>query len=76
VTPSPDGRQGASGPPVQAPLLNINVEEPQVTIIVDKQKVIFFLDSGACSSVLSFSPGPWFNNKVIIWGTSGQPLEG
>jgi hypothetical protein len=43
-TLSPDGRWGATsnglripGSPVQAPLLNIKVEEPQVTIIVEKQ---------------------------------------
>jgi hypothetical protein len=62
-------------PPVQAPLLDINVEEPQVAIIVDKRKVIFLLDSGACFSVLPFSPGPRSNNKVTIRGISGQPLE-
>jgi hypothetical protein len=79
VPPSPDGRWVPppmdSGPSVQAPFLSINVEEPQVTIMVEKQKVIFILDSGAHFSVLSFSPGPWCNNKVIIWGISGQPIE-
>jgi hypothetical protein len=54
---------------------DINVEEPWVTIIVEKQKVTFLLDSEACFSVLPFSPGPQSNNKVIIWGISGQPLE-
>jgi hypothetical protein len=57
------------------PLLNINVEEPRVTIIVDKWKVIFLLDSEAHFFVLPFSPGPWSNDKFIIRGLSGQPLE-
>jgi hypothetical protein len=61
------------GPPVQALLLDINVEEPLVTIIVEKQKVIFLLDSGAHFSVLPFSPDPWSNDKVIVQGISGQP---
>jgi hypothetical protein len=61
--------------PVQAPLLNTNVEEPQVAIIIERQKAIFLLDSGASFSVLPFSPGPWSNSKVIIGGISGQPLE-
>jgi hypothetical protein len=26
-------------------------------------------------SLLPFSPGPWSNNKVIVQGISGQPLE-
>jgi hypothetical protein len=80
--PSPGRGQGATsynwwvpGPPVQTPLLDITVEELQVTVIVEKPKVIFFLDSGACFSVLPFSPGLQSNNKVIIWGISGQPLE-
>jgi hypothetical protein len=29
----------------------------------------------SCFSVLPFSPGPWSNDKVIIWGIFGQPLE-
>jgi hypothetical protein len=58
------------GPPVQAPLLNINVEEPWVVIILEKWKVIFLLYSGAYFSVLPFSPGPWSNNKVTC-GISG-----
>jgi hypothetical protein len=53
----------------------INVDEPQVAIIVEKRKVIFLLDSGARFSVLPFSPGPWSNDKVIIWVISGQHLE-
>jgi hypothetical protein len=40
------------GPPVEAPLLNINVEKPQAAIMVEKQKLIYLLDSGACFSVL------------------------
>jgi hypothetical protein len=62
-------------PPVQAPLLDINVKEPQVTIIVEKQKVIFLIDSGAHFSVLPFSPSPWSNDMVITQGISGQLLE-
>jgi hypothetical protein len=31
--------------------------------MAEKQKVIFLLDSGACLSVLPFSPGPWSNDK-------------
>jgi hypothetical protein len=62
-----------SGPPFQAPLLSINVEESQITIMVEKWKVIFLLDSGV--SVLPFSPCPWSNDKVIIQGISGQPLK-
>jgi hypothetical protein len=62
-------------PPVHALLLGINVEEPGEAIIVEKQKVIFLLDSGACFSVLPFSPSPQSNNKFIIQGKSVQPLE-
>jgi hypothetical protein len=39
--------------------------------MAEKQKVIFLIDSGARFSVLPFSPGPWYNDKVIIWGKSG-----
>jgi hypothetical protein len=46
-----------------------------VAIMAEKQKIIFWLDSGAHFSVLPFSPGPQSNEKVIIWGISGQPLE-
>jgi hypothetical protein len=63
------------GPPVQPPLLDINDEKPPVTIIVEKQKIIFLLDSEACFSVSPVSPSPQSNNKVIIRGISGQPLE-
>jgi hypothetical protein len=31
--------------------------------MAEKQKAIFLLDSGACFSVLPFSPGPWSNDK-------------
>jgi hypothetical protein len=65
---------GSWGLLFQAPLLNINVKEPQVTIMVEKWKVIFLLDSGACFSVLPFSPSPWYNDKFIVWGRSGQHL--
>jgi hypothetical protein len=63
------------GPPVQAPLLDINTEEPRVTVMVEKWKIIFLLDSGTHFSVLPFSPGPQSNDKVIVWGISGQILE-
>jgi hypothetical protein len=43
--------------------------------MAERQKVIFLLDSGAHFSVLHFSFGPWSNDKVIVWGISGQPLE-
>jgi hypothetical protein len=46
-----------------------------VAIITKKQKIIFWLDSGAHFSVLLFSPGPQSNDKVVIWGISGKPLE-
>jgi hypothetical protein len=62
-------------PPFQALLLSINVEEPQATIMVEKQKVIFLLDSGAHFSVFPFSPGAQCNDKFIIWVISGQALE-
>jgi hypothetical protein len=63
------------GPPVKAPLISINVDEPWVAIMVEKWKVIFLLDSGAHFSVLPFSPDPQSNDKVIFQGISGQPLE-
>jgi hypothetical protein len=37
-------------------------------IVSEKQKAIFLLDSGACFSVLSFSPGPRSNDKSYRWG--------
>jgi hypothetical protein len=43
--------------------------------MVEKQKVIFQLDSGDDFSLLTFSPSPWSKNKVIIQGISGQPPE-
>jgi hypothetical protein len=46
-----------------------------VAITAEKQKIIFWLDSGARFSVLPFSPGPRSNDKVIVWGISGQHLE-
>jgi hypothetical protein len=36
---------------------------------------MFLLDNGARFSVLPFSPGPQSNDRVIIWGISGLPLE-
>jgi hypothetical protein len=54
------------GPSIQASLLSINVEEPQVAIMVEKWQVIFLLDSGAHFSVLPFSPGPRSNEKVYL----------
>jgi hypothetical protein len=73
VSPSMDW--WVPGPTVQALLLNINVEEPWVTIMVEKWKVIFLPDSWAHFSVLPFSPGPQSNNKVIVQCLSDQPLE-
>jgi hypothetical protein len=77
VPPSPDERRGATsyglmgpGPPVHALLLSINIEEPWVAIMVEKQKVFFLLDNGAHFSVLPFSPSP-SNNKIIVQGKSG-----
>jgi hypothetical protein len=43
--------------------------------MVEKWKVIFLLDSGARFSVLPFSPGPQSNDKIIVRGKSGKPLE-
>jgi hypothetical protein len=60
---------------VHTPLINIDIVEPWVVITVEKQKVIFLLDSGARFSVLPFSLGPRSNDKVIIRGISGKPLE-
>jgi hypothetical protein len=54
------------GPPVQAPLLNIDFKESLVTILVERWKVIFLLDSGACFSVLPFSPGPWSKQSYYL----------
>jgi hypothetical protein len=53
------------GPPVKPLLFNINVGEPQASIIVGKWKVIF----------LPFSPGPQYNNKFIVWVISSQLLQ-
>jgi hypothetical protein len=37
-------------------------------IMAEEQKVIFLLDSGACFSVLPFSPGPQSNDKsYCLW---------
>jgi hypothetical protein len=64
-----------SQPPVHAPLLGNNVEESNGSHYGEKQKIIFWLDSGAHFSVLSFSPHIQSNDKVIIQDKSGQPLE-
>jgi hypothetical protein len=47
-----------SQPPVHAPLINIDIEKPQVVKMVEKQTVIFLLDSGPflCLTFLSWSP--------------------
>jgi hypothetical protein len=37
----------------------------RVAIMAEKQKVILLLNSGACFSVLPFSPGPQSNDKVF-----------
>jgi hypothetical protein len=42
-----------------------------VTIMAEKQKIIFRLDSGARFSVLPFSSGPESKDKVIVQGKSG-----
>jgi hypothetical protein len=82
VPPSPGGRRGATSyglmgprPPVQALLLNISVKEPWRSHNGSEAKVIFLLDSAARFSVLPFSPGPWSNDTVIVWGIFGQALE-
>jgi hypothetical protein len=62
-------------PLVHTPLLSINVEKPWVATMIEKLTVILLLDSGAPFSDLLFSPGPQSNDKFIIWGISGQPLE-
>jgi hypothetical protein len=46
-----------------------------VVIMAENQKIIFQLDSRACFSVLQFSLGPQSNDKVIIRGKSGHPLD-
>jgi hypothetical protein len=63
------------GPPVQALFLDIKNEEPQVAITIEKQKVIFLLDSETCFSVLPFSPDPRLKDKIVVQGISGQSLE-
>jgi hypothetical protein len=62
--------------PVHAQLVGINVEDPYGSHYdKKKKKMIFWLDSGAHCSVLSFSPGPQSNDKIIIQGKSGKPLD-
>jgi hypothetical protein len=82
VPPSPEVAKchllwiDGSQPPVHAPLLGINVEEPHGSHYDKKtQKIIFQLDSRAHFSVLPFSPGPWSMTKIIVQDKSGQPLE-
>jgi hypothetical protein len=41
-----------------------------------KAKGHFLPRQWSCFSVLLFSPGPRSNDKVIVWGKSGQPLKG
>jgi hypothetical protein len=43
--------------------------------MAEKQKVIFFLDSGAHFSVLPFSPGPQSNDKSYHSGQIWPALE-
>jgi hypothetical protein len=64
-----------SRPPVHVPLLGINVEEPHGSHYDKKAKDHFLARQWSYFSVLPFSPSPWSNDKVIIWGKSGQPLE-
>jgi hypothetical protein len=66
---------GTSCPGSAWQFFDIKTEEPQVAIMIEKQKVIFLLDSGACLSVLPFSPGPRSKYKIIVQGISAQPLE-
>jgi hypothetical protein len=79
MTPSPDGRQGATfyglmGPGLLSTLhfLASMLRRLMVGIIAEKQKITFWLNSGAHSSVLPFSPSPQSDD---IRGISGQPLE-
>jgi hypothetical protein len=63
-----------SRPPVHAPLLGIDVEEPHGSHYgrKTKKKIIFLLGSGARFSVLPFSPGPWSNDKSYRSGQIWQ----
>jgi hypothetical protein len=63
-----------SWPPVHAPLLVINVEEPRGSHNGRKAKGHFPTRQWSLF-ILPFSPGPQSNDKVIVWGLSGQPLE-
>jgi hypothetical protein len=80
-TPSPDGRWGATSYGLMGPrasrlhFLTSMLMSFRVAMMVEKQKVIFLLDSGACLSVLQFCTGPQSNDKVIIQGISGKHLE-
>jgi hypothetical protein len=82
VAPCPDGRRGATSYGLLGPgllytlhFLASTLRSLMVAIMAEKQKIIFWLDSGAHFSVLPFSPGPQSNDKVIVRGKSGQPLE-
>jgi hypothetical protein len=57
-----------SWPPVHAPVLGINVEEPWGAMMAEKQKIIFLLDSGTHFSVLPFSPVPQSKDKSCCSG--------
>jgi hypothetical protein len=53
----------------------VKIEEHQVMLMVEQQKISFLLNIGACFSALLFSPRPRSPNKVTVQGILGQPLE-
>jgi hypothetical protein len=61
--------------PVHAPLLGISVEKPWVSHNDRKVKGHFLARQWSLFLHLTFFPGPWSNDKVIIQGISGQLLE-
>jgi hypothetical protein len=43
-----------------------------------KNQTVFVCVSGVAfypNMALSFSPGPWSNDKVVVWDISGKPVE-
>jgi hypothetical protein len=88
--PSPDERQGATSYGLMGPgflstlhFLASMSRSLGVAIMAEKQKIIFWLNSGAHFSVLPFSPSPWSNTRLsfgailpraLFYPASGLPF--
>jgi hypothetical protein len=63
--------EGYWGLPKQASVTTVKAGEPQVLLMIEKQKVSLIIDTRASISVFPFSPGPRSSKKITVRGISG-----